>query len=223
MRRLGLGEERLRIVPVGIDLEGFAAAERYEGNRAIGFMSNISREMGFGLLADAFMILKRSPEFADLTLSATGGFSDHRYVRSVLKDLEDSGIKEDVRIVPSFRRLDRIRFLSGLSLVCVPVIEGEAFGTFILEALAAGVPVVEPSLGGFIELLDATGGGRLYQPNTPTALAEALAEVLTRPDMLAEMGVAGMKAVRAAYTVDHMAAAMERAFELCVEETRKTR
>ena len=223
-QRIGLPEDRIRIVPVGIDMDGFPEASsplEKDGKRIIGYMSNISREMGFGLLAEAFMILKRSEDFRDLGLAATGGYSSHRYMNSVLTTLQKSGQRKDVRIVPSFGRNDRIRFLSGLSLVCVPVLEGEAFGTFILEALAAGIPVVQPNLGGFTELVDTTRGGILYRPNTPAALAATLARALRQPQRLRELGEAGRKAVRFAYTVDCMAEAMEEAFTIAIERTKK--
>jgi glycosyltransferase involved in cell wall biosynthesis len=99
--------------------------------------------------------------------------------------------------------------------------EGEAFGTFILEALAAGVPVVQPRLGGFTELVTDTGGGLLYEPNSPESLADALAEVLADPGQARAMGAAGRRAVLARYTAERMAASLESAFGRLVAASRR--
>jgi glycosyltransferase involved in cell wall biosynthesis len=77
----------------------------------------------------------------------------------------------------------------------VPSRFSEAFGLFVIEALAAGTPVVQPDVCGFRELIEATGGGRLCPENTPTALASTLAELLADPDALRRLGEAGRRAV----------------------------
>jgi glycosyltransferase involved in cell wall biosynthesis len=128
------------------------------------------------------------------------------------RDFARRGLRARVRFLGSFQRSERIRFLSSLAVLSVPVPGGTAFGTFILEALAAGVPVVQPRLGGFTELVSDTAGGLLYEPNSPEALAEALAELLTDPRKAREMGEAGRRAVRARYTAASMAACLEAAF-----------
>ena len=72
-------------------------------------------------------------------------------------------------------------FLHGLTLLSVPVTDGEAFGTFQIEAMACGVPVVQPDAGAFPEIIKATGGGIIYKPNTPKALAKSLKGLLLNP------------------------------------------
>ena len=216
MRRLGLSGERMRIVPVGIDPGGYPEHREPGAGRTIGYLSNISRGMGFGLLAEAFAILKSSGDFDDLTLAAAGGHSDPRYFRSIIKELERTGVRDDVSIVPSFHRHDRIRFLSGLTVLSVPVLEGEAFGTFILESLAAGVPVVQPRLGGFPEVVEATGGGVLYDPNTPDALAREIGILLGDPERMSAMGRAGRESVRASFTLGRMAEGFAAAYRSCI-------
>ena len=80
-------------------------------------------------------------------------------------------------------------------MLSVPVLKGEAFGLYQLEALASGVPLVQPALGAFPEISRATGGGVIYEPNTSTALAEKLSEVMLNPVKLEEMSLAGRNAV----------------------------
>jgi glycosyltransferase involved in cell wall biosynthesis len=86
-------------------------------------------------------------------------------------------------------------FFKSTTVLSVPVLNGEAFGLYQLEALASGVPLVQPELGAFPEIIKATGGGVIYKPNTARALADKLADVLSDPSKLELMSLAGRKAV----------------------------
>jgi glycosyltransferase involved in cell wall biosynthesis len=99
-------------------------------------------------------------------------------------------------------------FLRSLTVFSVPARHPEAFGLYVIEALAAGVPVVQPDHGGFSELVAATGGGRLFPAlATRTALADAIEAMLRTPDTEARaMGEAGrVRAVHERFTADAMA------------------
>jgi glycosyltransferase involved in cell wall biosynthesis len=86
-------------------------------------------------------------------------------------------------------------FFRSISVLSVPVLNGEAFGLYQLEALASGVPLVQPHLGAFPEIIAATGGGVTYAPNTAHALAENIGEVLSNQTKLEAMSLDGRKAV----------------------------
>ena len=215
--RLKRPAEGFTVVPIGIDPQGFPSAEGELpwDPPTIGFLSHLSRSMGADILAEAFMLLCEEGRWPGLRLRFTGGSTgaDAVFLRSVRRSLARAGLHDRVDFVASFDRAARLRFLSSLSVLSVPVRHGEAFGTFILEALAAGVPVVQPDLGGFPELLEATGGGLLYRPNTPAALAAALAELLSQRERAHQLGRKGRRAVLSGYTAAHMAARLEEAFE----------
>jgi glycosyltransferase involved in cell wall biosynthesis len=138
--------------------------------------------------------------------------ADAPLLRSIRRRLAASGLMPRLRVWRSFDRQDRIHFLSTVTVLSVPVPGGEAFGSFILEALAAGVPVVQPRLGGFTELVEITGGGLLYEPNTPEALEAALGELLADRQKARRLGQAGRAAVVSRFTSAHMAAALEARF-----------
>jgi glycosyltransferase involved in cell wall biosynthesis len=70
---------------------------------------------------------------------------------------------------------------------------------FVLEALANGVPVVQPRHGAFPELLGATGGGVLVQPDSPTALAQALAGLRRDPERRRGLGAQGKEVVHSRF------------------------
>jgi glycosyltransferase involved in cell wall biosynthesis len=84
--------------------------------------------------------------------------------------------------------------------MCVPAEQGEAFGTYIIEALAAGVPVVQPDAGAFPELIEETGGGVIYDD-----LVNTLRELLTRPEEIRRLGQSGRKSVAEKFSVETMA------------------
>jgi glycosyltransferase involved in cell wall biosynthesis len=79
---------------------------------------------------------------------------------------------------------------------------------FLLEALANGVPAVQPRRGAFPEILRATGGGIIVEPD-PAALAAGYLELWRDPERAAALGKAGAAGVREHYDVGRMAEAAE--------------
>jgi glycosyltransferase involved in cell wall biosynthesis len=86
----------------------------------------------------------------------------------------------------------------------VPAIYHEAKGLYVLEALAAGVPVVLPRQGSFPELVEATSGGLLYDGG-PDALAGAWETMLDQPDRRADFARRGVESVQQNFTETVMA------------------
>ena len=76
---------------------------------------------------------------------------------------------------------------------------------FIAEALAVGVPVVQPNTGGYPEVVDATGGGIIYDVDDPNGLVNGLKTVLLNPEESRSMGTKGREVVHAQYGIDRMA------------------
>jgi glycosyltransferase involved in cell wall biosynthesis len=98
-------------------------------------------------------------------------------------------------------------------VLSVPTVYREAKGLYVLEALAAGVPVVQPDHGAFPELIAATGGGLLCTPEDPAALAAALAQLMDDPTQRNELAQRGRSAVRQAHTDQVMAERTWRLYE----------
>ena len=113
---------------------------------------------------------------------------------------------------PNLSRPEKLDFLQALSVFSVPAQYGEAFGLYVIEALAAGVPVVQPRCGAFPELVEATGGGVLCKPGDPRALADAIEPLLLNPERARALGQAGRKAVFEKFSAEAMAAETLRAF-----------
>jgi glycosyltransferase involved in cell wall biosynthesis len=72
---------------------------------------------------------------------------------------------------------------------------------FLLEAMAAGVPVVQPRRGGFTEIVEKTGGGLLVAPDDPAALADGLYSMWSEPATRQALGERAFAGVRTHYTI----------------------
>ena len=212
--RLGLQPHAIDVVPIGIDLAGYEQADR-DAPPTIGFLSKLTPALGLDTLVKAFMLLKRKEGLEDLQLHAMGGLTggDKRAVAKLEKQLSRAGMGEDVRFMAELDRAARIGFLQGLTVLSVPMAEGEAFGSFMLEAWAAGVPVVQPRAGAFPELIARTGGGVLYDENTPHALAAAIEPLLRDREHARELGQRGQDVTRREFSVETMAKRMMEVYQ----------
>jgi glycosyltransferase involved in cell wall biosynthesis len=168
--RSGIPRERLGVVYPGIDVAGLGEADKAlppsPAAPTVGYLSRMTESQGLGTLVDAFILLKDKPEFRDLRLRAMGGITapDRPFVAGLRRKLASKGLAESVDFLPELDRASRIAFVNSLTVMSVPIPDGAAFGTFLLEAMAAGVPVVQPRRGAFPELIEATGGGVCYEP-----------------------------------------------------------
>ncbi|MFC1725567.1 glycosyltransferase family 4 protein [candidate division KSB1 bacterium] len=196
--------EKINVVYDGINPDGYETSSLPFDPPVIGYLCRMSEYFGLGIIVDAFILLKKDERFKDLKLYLTGGYSgdDKIFVNEMLKKISGCGFEKDVRIFEEFNKENRIQFLKSLTLLSVPVPAGEAFGTYLLEALAAGVPIVQPNNGGYPEFVKATKGGIIYEPNDAESLAEAAASLLIRPDRLRKLGSQGRNAVLEQYTIN---------------------
>ena len=121
-----------------------------------------------------------------------------------------------MEFLPNLSRDEKIAFLQSLSALSVPATYGELFGLYVIEALAAGVPVVQPRHAAFPELIEATGGGVLCEPDDPESLALAVEELLGDATAARAMGLRGSEAVRDRFSVARMAEGTTRVFEQVV-------
>lgn len=214
--RLGLRPERVHVAHNGIDLAPFASEPTPpSGPPTIGFLARMCREKGLDTLVDAFLELKAAGTVPGLRLAACGVelAEDRPFVAELRARVARAGHAADFAVHPNVTREEKLAFLRGLSVLSVPATYGESFGLYVLEALACGVPVVQPRSGAFEELLAATGGGLLCEPDDARSLAASLAELLTQPALARDLGRSGRDAVRR----DFGAAAMARRVEAVLQ------
>jgi len=195
--KLQIPPDKIHIVHIGVNPENYLYSQPATSPRAIGYLSRICEENGFEILVDAFILLKSDPQFNDLKLKIAGGMTsdDRPFLNQQMKKLEKNDLLQHIEIQDEFTTDDLKDFFKSLSVLSVPVLKGEAFGLYQVEALASGVPLVQPDLGAFPEIIKASGGGVIYSPNTAEALASKLKVVLSDPEKLQKMSIAGRKAV----------------------------
>jgi glycosyltransferase involved in cell wall biosynthesis len=219
-QRLGLSPERVRVVHNGISLEGYPPAGSstfHAQNRdvpVLGFFTRMCQQKGLDLLVDAYLLLRKRGRVPKLKLRVGGacGPSDEPFVATLRRKLEEAGCLGDADFQRNLGRTEKIEFYRSLSVLSVPALYGDAFGLYLLEAMAAGVPVIQPRHAAFPEIIEATGGGVVCDP-TASALSAALEELLLNPARLQALGQAGQKAVREHFTVQRMAEGMLSAFQ----------
>lgn len=214
-RQLRLSADLIAVIHGGVDLEGYQPSPLPLDPPVLGYLCRMSEYFGLGILVDAFLLLKRDRRFRDVRLHLTGGYTgdDRAFVQEQLKKVADAGFDGDAQVFHSFEKEDRIPFLQTLTLLSVPVPTGEAFGAYQVEALAAGVPVVQPNVGCYPEFVEQTNGGIIYEPNTPEGLAAAIASLLEEPGRLRAMGRQGREIVLERFSMDHMAMSIARLYE----------
>jgi glycosyltransferase involved in cell wall biosynthesis len=173
----------------------------------LGFLSRISSATGFDTLVSAFIELKHKPQLAELKLYATGGYNhdDKPLINRMIKKLKKHGFHNDIKIFTPFDPGQRFDFLSSLSVLCVPLTFPEAFGIFIIESLASGVPVVVPESGACSEIIKATAGGYTYNPARFDGLVQRLETLLAHPKKAQNIGGTGRKKVLKKFSLDTMA------------------
>ncbi|MGQ9590776.1 MAG: glycosyltransferase family 4 protein [Planctomycetota bacterium] len=200
---------RIDVVRTGIRTRDYEAPPERREDRppAVGYFARIAPEKGLAVLAEAFAILARSGSFPDLRLRVAGylGGANVRHAARIRRWLASQGLARRVEILGTLERREKIEFLRSLDVFSVPSVVPEAKGIFVLEALACGVPVVEPAHGAFVELVEATGGGLLAEPGSARDLAEKLAKLLADPALRRELGERGRAAVLERFSARRMA------------------
>jgi glycosyltransferase involved in cell wall biosynthesis len=180
----------------------------------LGFFARMCQEKGLDTLVEAYLILRQRHRVRDLRLHVGGscGPADQAFVEGLRERLRAEGVLAEVEFHPNLDRAGKLEFLRSLSVFSVPARYGEAFGLYVIEAMAAGVPVVQPRAAAFPELIEATGGGLLCAEENPQALAEAIESLLLDPARAQELGEAGRHAVFERFSAEAMARAMVQAY-----------
>ncbi|MDT8392112.1 MAG: glycosyltransferase family 4 protein [Lentisphaeria bacterium] len=213
-QRLALAETTLRVVEPGLDVDRYPAGEPSQSPRRIGFLSRISEKLGAGILVEAFIQLAGEPGFEDLEVVFGGGMTgdDTGFVRRLKKRLRKMKLEGRVQFAPGLTFEERLGLIKQLTVMCVPMSQGEAFGVFALESLLCGVPVVQPDAGGFRDLLRATGGGLLYDAESAAEPAASLRRVLNDPRLCRQLGQTGRRKAADLYSSNREAEKLEKVY-----------
>ncbi len=220
--KMDIPDHKLSTVHIGVDPADYIFKPVSEKKRNIGYVSRMCFGNGLDILIDAFILLKKKEGFEDVGLVLTGGSTgdDRKYLSDIRGKLKEHGLQEQVEFHEEFEEEGLREYFEKVSMVSVPVRNGEAFGIYLLECMASGVPVVQPALGAFPEIVNLTEGGVIYEPNTPEVLAESLEELLNNPAELDRLSKAGREGVEKHFHIDIQARNMVTAYEDAISKTK---
>lgn len=212
---MGLDPARVSVVSHGVDLTGHG--NRDVSQRAtpdqfvLGYFARVCHEKGLHIAAEAFKALNSGLSPRPVRLHAAGYLSkgEKKYLKGIQRRIRKWGLDELFEYHGEPDRAGKIRFLQSLDALTVPTVYRESKGLSILEALANGVPVIQPEHGSFPEMIADTEGGVLFKPEDPEALAEAVLPFVRDPALVQEFGQRGRAAVHDRYHADAMARATQ--------------
>lgn len=177
----------------GIEPERFAGATPWPSEgRTILFVGRHEQRKGLAVLLEAAALL------SDARLWIVGEGPETARLRAH---------HEADRRIEWLGRIDDgelARRLRGSDVFCAPSLHGESFGVVLLEAMAAGVPIVASDLDGYRRVARPDREGVLVAPGDVQALATALGDVLDHPDLAAKLAAAGRERA-ACFSMDALA------------------
>ena len=219
---LQIPESKMRVAPLGVNVSDLSITARFPAHRSqlpgpytIGFFARIAPEKGLHNLADAYRALRTSKGLPPSRLVAAGYLPpEHKpYLENIAEGLRAAGLGDEFVYRGSLERARKVQFFHDIDVLSVPSPYHEPKGLYLLEAMACGVPVVQPNHGAFPEILARTGGGVLSRSAAPEDVADAIYELWKDPARAKTLGRRGAEGVRNHYTVTHMAGAVLKAYQ----------
>jgi phosphatidylinositol alpha-mannosyltransferase len=178
----------VRIVPNGVDVELFAAATpaTLPPGRRLLFVNRLEPRKGFDVAVRAFGML--APEVPDLRMVVVGEGAEQRTIEEL-----PASIRSRVLMLGRVPHAALAPYHAAVDLFVAPAVGGESFGIVLVEAMAAGLPVIASDIPGYREVVRDGIEGILIPPRDPPALAAAVRRLLDRPEEMARLGEAGRR------------------------------
>jgi glycosyltransferase involved in cell wall biosynthesis len=201
-RFLGIPLDRIAVVPLGINTEGYAGQRPTASEFRLGYFARVAPEKGLYELAEAYRVMRHDKGLPPSRLEVAGYLgAEHRsYLARVEQAMRDWGLGGELRYHGAVDREQKIAFLRSIDVLSVPGPYPDPKGTYLLEAMASGTPVVQPRRGAYVEIVERTGGGLLVEP-AAEALAEGLLTLANAPEMARTLGERGQRGVEKHYSV----------------------
>jgi len=206
-KRMHIRDEQLFVNHIGVDASAYQVKDICEKEPMIGYISRMCEENGLGVLIDAFILLKKDENYQSVKLKVTGGKTndDIAFIKKQKKKLSAARLEKDVFWVEEFEGEARQNFFDSVSVVSVPVLKGEAFGLYQLEALASGIPLVQPELGAFPEVVNLSEAGITYSPNSSEKLAESWKNIIRDKEKLFDLSQKALSGINTHFDIHKQA------------------
>jgi phosphatidylinositol alpha-mannosyltransferase len=177
------------LIPNGVRVEPFADARplRAWPGPAIGFLGRMDEpRKGLPVLLEAFATIRQGLPSATLVLVGPGDADE------VLADVP-ADLRAAITCLGRVDEADKAAALASLDAYVAPNTGGESFGIVLLEAMAAGAPVVASDLDAFVRVLDGGRCGVTFPVGDSAALSAAVVELLEDEDECARLRAAGRR------------------------------
>jgi glycosyltransferase involved in cell wall biosynthesis len=196
---LDVPAKKIHAVSLGLNLQGHGLQTVANGSQTyvIGYLARICPEKGLHVLVEAFHLLAQELGRNNIRLKVAGylGQRDRAYLENLISRIDAWGLQDSFEFFGEVDRAQKIHFLQSVHVLSVPTTYREPKGLYVLEALANGIPVVQPGHGAFPELLESTGGGILVEPESPDAIARGILTLLRDPPLRHRLGQQGKAAI----------------------------
>jgi phosphatidylinositol alpha-mannosyltransferase len=182
-----------KIIPNGVEVERFDPAhveplpEFDDGRPNILFVGRPEKRKGVGYLLRAYPYIKNAFPDARFIIVGAGTWEDSPY-RTFIERHE----LEDIVIAGRVCDAELPRYHRSAHVFCAPAVSGESFGLVLLEAMAAGVPIVASNIEGYSEVLTDGVEGILVPPRDERAVADAVCRLLEDRSLAATLGQNGL-------------------------------
>jgi glycosyltransferase involved in cell wall biosynthesis len=194
------------VVPLGFEAENQIEIQKKDNWPSLGYFCRICEQNGFDKLVDAFILLRKGKRLPGLTLHVSGGYTgdDKNFISIQVKKIRQAGLENAVKFYDDFTGEGKREFFSNIDVMCVPVRKHDGYGLYLLEANAAGIPVIQPSTGAFPEIIEKTSGGITYSPDNISGLASALEKFLNNREFVLNCSLKGRENVAKELSIEKM-------------------
>jgi phosphatidylinositol alpha-mannosyltransferase len=185
------------VIPNGVHVDAFAHGPSLPGRTrgvdgpTIGFLGRYDEpRKGLPVLLEAMRTVVRRHPGAGLLIAGRGDAAD-------VGALIGEDLRAHVALLGELSEADKAAFLRSVDVYCAPNLLGESFGVILIEALAAGAPIVASDLDAFAKVLEDGAAGVLVRRGDAPALGRALCDLLADPDRRAALSAGGPRAAAA--------------------------
>jgi L-malate glycosyltransferase len=204
LERERIARRKIAVIPNGIDCSRFATHQEKTSRRRVIVVANLRREKAHDVLLRAAVTIVR--RFPDATFDVVGDGPQREPLAALTHTL---GLERAVRFLG--HRDDIPALLAAADIFVLPS-RSEAFPNAVLEAMAAGLPVVATAVGGIVELVADTRTGLLVRPDDPASLAARLCDVMLDAPFASRLGEAARAEAHARYSFDRMVDSFDRLY-----------
>lgn len=204
---MGVEPDRIEVLTTMFDGAMFddrEMAPRSRNTRRILFLARLVKEKGVYQLLEAFKRVKRIVPDAELLLAGDG-----EEKKGIERWISNTGMEETVRLLGYVRGKDKGRVMMDADVFVLPTRHGEGCPVAILEAMAAGLPIITTGVGGIPDVVTSGKHGMVLDKDTPDAIARALIDMLRDMDHWRLIGQANRKEAWRKYEARVVSAKLE--------------